>query len=89
MHLTNREFVIGLTSDFWATIYRKRLNPRTDDFYEKFDLAAEINQQGGCFGWYDQDQVVKQLFRDMVEYVMKVFKNKFSSYFFNNFHRHR
>ena len=79
MSLTNKEFVIGLTSDFWAKVYRKRTTPRTDDFYENFDLAAEINQNKGCFGLYDQDQAIKQIFRDMVEYVMKV--NVTKSYF--------
>ena len=71
----NKQFVKSLTSDLWATIYRKRkraiYTPRDD-----FDLAAQINQPIMRPGWRDdldyQDDVVKEVFREFVYHVEKV-----------------
>ena len=69
MLITN-DFVVGLTSSLWATIYRKRKAPG-DNINEDFDLAADINQKPN-FDQYDQDQVVKDHFRRMVDYIIQV-----------------
>ena len=70
MTSTTNDFVVGLTSGFWATIYRKRKTAR-NDVDDRFDMAADINQESK-FDLYDQDQVVKQHFRELVEYIIKV-----------------
>ena len=67
---TTKEFVVGLTSSLWATIYRKRKN-HNGNVDDTFDLAAEINQKVN-FDQYDQDQVVKHHFRQMVDYIIQV-----------------
>ena len=65
-----QQFVTGLTTEMWATVYRKRKTviqcPNSN-----FDHAAKINQHP----WMNldrQDDVVKEIFRDFVYYIEDV-----------------
>ena len=63
-------YIIGITSDFWATMYRKRATA-ADKSNEFFDSAADISQYS-FMTMYQQDQCVKAYFRDFVSYIEKV-----------------
>ena len=65
-----KNFVIGLTTELWATVYKKRKLAIVKPL-DHFDLAAKINQHTWMNLGY-QDEKVKELFRDFVEYVEKV-----------------
>ena len=65
-----QKFVTGLTSELWATIYRKR-KTAIQQPNQNYDKAAKINQ----FKWMNldrQDDVVKEIFRDFVYYIEDV-----------------
>ena len=66
-------FVVGVTDELWATIYRKRKLARRD-LATRFDPAAQINQPGvnppKRQDW--QDQAVQKHFRAFVDYVVEV-----------------
>ena len=67
-------FVLGATDELWATIYRKRKNC-ISNLSKWFDKAAVINQPGLCGilrNLETQDQEVKQVFREFVDYVANV-----------------
>ena len=70
MKLEIENFVVGLTSEFWATIYNKRKLARLR--HPDYDLAAEINQLPGMSNLHDQDAAVKNIFREMVSYITEV-----------------
>ena len=68
-----QQFVTGLTTELWATVYRKRKNV-IQHANQKFDHAAKINQ----YKWMNldrQDDVVKEIFRDFVYYIEDVSLN--------------
>ena len=72
MSLEEDKFILGLASDFWATVYKKRKQAATGSIIF-FDLAAQINQISAHFGDQDhQDQVIKKHFRNFVDHVIKV-----------------
>ena len=68
--LEQNRFILAHTSDFWATVYKKR---RTTKYAcnANYDAAAHINQV-----WYNnhyqQDCMVKQAFRNFVDYIADV-----------------
>ena len=72
-------FVLSTADELWATIYRKRKNC-ISNVHPWFDKAAVINQPGlpsPTFRNLDtQDQEVKQIFREFVDYVANVSKNE-------------
>ena len=65
-----QKFVTGLTTEFWATVYRKRKTVIQQP-NQKFDPAAKINQHRWMNLDY-QDEVVKEIFRDFVYYIEDV-----------------
>ena len=75
MNPDTKNYIIGIASDYWAGIYRKRRNALTEAQYsDNFDKAAQINQPPfwGNMKLYYQDQTVKQIFREMVDYISQV-----------------
>ena len=72
--VSSNHFILGTVSDFWATVYKKRkiaLRPIRDNF----DAAAEINQfpyQEHYVARNSQDDEVRKVFRDFVDYVVEV-----------------
>ena len=71
-------FIVSTTTEFWANVYRKRKMARKwpdhneQQLYDdQFDAAAEINQLQPLF-CHGQDQMVKQIFRELVDYITKV-----------------
>ena len=70
MKLEIERFVVGVTSEFWATIYQKRKLACLR--HPGYDLAAEINQLPGTSNLHDQDAAVKDVFRELVSYITEV-----------------
>ena len=73
-------FVLASTDALWATIYKKRRLARYHAL-QQFDKAAQINQDDGrnpqqCLDL--QDEHVKSIFRDFVDYVVMVCTSKAS-----------
>ena len=71
-------FIVSTTTEFWATVYKKRKMARKwpdhneqQLFNDLYDPAAEINQLQPLF-CHGQDQMVKQIFRELVDYITKV-----------------
>ena len=66
-------FVLSATDELWAKIYQRRKHciPNPSRW---FDKAAEINQPGFLFAKTieSQDQQIKQIFRQFVDYVANV-----------------
>ena len=73
------KFVLSVTTDLWATIYRRRKNCR-DVPMPWYDKAAAINvprepgkpPRGSFDHLAVQDQAVKEIFREMVDYISQV-----------------
>ena len=63
-------FIVGVTTTFWASIYQKRKMARSRDM--DYDLAAEINQLPGIRTFHEQDAAVKDIFRELVSYISEV-----------------
>ena len=75
MNPDTNTFVIGITTTFWAEVYRKRRHTLPDEqCSDNFDKAAQINQapHWGNMKLYYQDQEVKKVFREMVDYISQV-----------------
>ena len=68
--LEQNRFILAHASDFWATVYTKR---RTTKYAcnSNFDAAANINQTW-YNNFYEQDCMVKQAFRNFVDYIAEV-----------------
>ena len=62
--------IVSYTSELWAEIYRKRAQVAACQIFEWYDAAAQINQCNHSMG--QQDQVVKAIFRDLVDYISVV-----------------
>ena len=62
--------IVSYTSELWAEIYRKRAQVANNQIFDWYDAAAEINQRN--LSMSQQDQVVKGIFRDMVDYISVV-----------------
>ena len=67
-------FVLSATDELWATIYQRRKNciPNPSRW---FDKAADINQPANSLIFktiHSQDDEVKDIFRQFVDYVAKV-----------------
>lgn len=62
--------IVSYTSELWAEIYRKRAQAASSQIFEWYDAAAQINQYNHSMG--QQDQVVKAIFRDLVDYITVV-----------------
>ena len=66
-------FVLSTTDELWASIYQRRKScvPNPSRW---FDKAADLNQPGfrNFKGVESQDQEVKQIFREFVDYVANV-----------------
>lgn len=70
MKMEIENFIVGNTTDFWATIIQKRKLARLR--HPGYDLAAEINQLPGIGNLHDQDAAVKDIFRELVSYITTV-----------------
>ena len=66
--LDTKAFIISNTSELWAEIYRKR--SRASNIFDWYDAAAEINQRHHSLA--AQDDVIKEIFRQMVDYISEV-----------------
>ena len=69
-------FIRSQTSELWAEIYQKRA--RAFNVFDWYDAAAQINQRLR-FSIYNQDDVIKELFREIVDYISKVSWDAFIS----------
>ena len=67
-------FVLAQTTELWAEIYRKRA--RAENVFDWYDPAAQINQRLR-FSMANQDDVVKELFREIVDYIANVSNKSF------------
>lgn len=69
------DFIRSLTTEVWAEIFQKRRLACVDKADDRFDAAAQINQQEWCKRIYTldkQDQVVRECFRQLVTYITEV-----------------
>lgn len=78
MNTNIENFIVSTTTEFWAKVYRKRKMARKwpdhneqQLYSDDFDAAAEINQLAPLF-CQGQDQMVKLIFRELVDYITKV-----------------
>ena len=70
--LEQNNFVLGIATDFWASVYKKRKTAAKAQIVF-YDSAANINQISPNYGDTDhQDQVVKEIFRQFVDHVIQV-----------------
>ena len=70
-----QNFIRSLTTEVWAEIYRKRKYVKNP--WDRYDPAAEVNYSNLSF--VQQDQVVRELYRKMVDYISEV-NDFFNSY---------
>ena len=70
------DFLIANTSHLWAEIYQKR-NRADKNIMDWYDPAAQINQHHTSLA--DQDNVIKEIFRQLVDYISSVCKKFFFS----------
>ena len=61
-------FILSNTSELWAEIYRKRA--RASEIFDWYDAAAQINQRHHSLA--AQDDVIKEIFRQLVDYISEV-----------------
>lgn len=69
------DFIRSLTTEVWAEIFQKRRLACVDRTNDRFDAAAQINQQSWCERVYTldkQDQAVRECFRQLVTYITEV-----------------
>ena len=67
------DFILATTDELWATIYKKRKRCRENPL-SWYDRAAKVNQpEAKPFDYhYWQDAEVKEIFRQMVDYIAEV-----------------
>ena len=68
--LDTKQFIRSLTTEVWAEIFQKRKQPLVNPF-EMYDRAAQINVRN--LSMPQQDEVVKEIFRQLVNYFTEVF----------------
>ena len=63
-------FIKSCTTDIWAEIYQKRKHSSNKSLHDWYDAAAQVNQH--YISLDAQDNVIKELFRQLVEYICEV-----------------